>query len=572
MESLSATQVAERLAVWRRLASTPLVAADPQAAAALLGRASALAAAAPDVLKGSGLPADRQAALLSEIAAGAPAIWTRYARFALALSDDQAREAAFSAAFASAASFGATEATAAEIAPAARYNWRVLAARSAIAKVNPAADPATQASAIAAEFVKVEEASKPVESLPQVASFIKALRTGTTPEAGKTFSASETGPAISSLAAAMKWSARDEDDIAIYTAGPHTLTFITVTVGDAEALVSTSEVSAALFADVLKAAGIKPSDAPDARSTQSLLFVTSGGPDPRSGPRVWASPDGAAILAAAVPGVPAEWNGWFASNETLEAPKTSAGFRWIPEGVTIPPPSLDLPIQQVSPEAAALVARRLGCRLPTPEEWAAARATPLADGSSNLRDGAWKAVRDPYVAQIDAWNRDSRNEFNKIEAQLPSAGIFIPPAQAGAFNPMTDAEATGSDGVVFFRPAPGASTKFMDLVGNVAEFVTTDPASMDKLPKDCSVSDAFSLFGSNNYAPLRVVGGSALTPPAGSFAYDATKPQPVDSSARSGFSDVGFRLAITKESGPSGSPFERAQKAFEKRLKLIAVP
>jgi hypothetical protein len=112
----------------------------------------------------------------------------------------------------------------------------------------------------------------------------------------------------------------------------------------------------------------------------------------------------------------------------------------------------------------------------------------------------------------------------------------------------------------------------MDLVGNVAEFVTTDPASMDKLPKDCSVSDAFSLFGSNNYAPLRVVGGSALTPPAGSFAYDATKPQPVDSSARSGFSDVGFRLAITKESGPSGSPFERAQKAFEKRLKLIAVP
>lgn len=572
IESLNATQVAERRAVWRRLASTPFVAADPAAASALLGRLSALASGAPEVIKSSGLSPDRQTTLLGEFAAASPAIWARSARFTLALPDDKAREAAFAAAFAAAGSLGASEATAADIAPAARYNWRVLAAKAAIAKVDASADPATQATAIAAEFAKVEEASQPLAAAPEVASFIKALRTGTTPEAGKTFAASETGPAVSSLAAGMKWTARDDDEVAIYTAGTHTLTFITVTVGDNEALVCTSEVSAALVADVLKAANIKPVAPPTERSTQSLLLVDSSGPDRRIGPRVWASPEGNSIIAAALPGSAADWNGWFASNETLEAPKKSTAFRWIPEGVAIPPPSLDLPMQQVSPEAAALVARRLGCRLPTPEEWAAARASPLADPSANLRDSAWKAVRDPYVAQIDAWNRDARNEFNKIEAQLPSSGIFLPPAQASAFNPATDAEAVGTDGTVFFRASPGASTKFMDLIGNVAEFVTTDPASMDGLPRECSVADAFALFGSNNYAPLRVIGGSALTPPSGPFAHNAMQAQPVDSAARSGYSDVGFRLAITKESGPSGSPLERAQRAFDKKLKLIAVP
>ena len=208
-------------------------------------------------------------------------------------------------------------------------------------------------------------------------------------------------------------------------------------------------------------------------------------------------------------------------------------------------------------------------RLPTPEEWAAARASPAADGSANLRDSAWKAVRDPYAAQIDAWNRDSRNGIKQIEAQFPSSGIYVPPGKA--FTPNTDADATGTDGVVFFRPAQGASRRIVDLIGNVAEYVTTDPAAIDRLPKDCTVNDAFGVFPAANYSTLRVIGGSAISPPVGgAFSFDTTQPQAVESGARSGFSDVGFRLAITKESGIKGTPLDRALKAFEKKMKILS--
>jgi hypothetical protein len=569
IEGLSVKQSAERLVAWRRLVAAPWVSPEPAAASALLSRVAAIVANSPDLLKGSGLSPDRLQAVSGEIVSGSPLVWSRCAAWSLALTDDKAREAAFTNAWASAKAFGATEATVTPLAPSALYNWQVLESKAAVARIDPKADPAAQAASVLVEFAKVEAAAKPVAARPEVVSFLKAFKLGTTPEAGKSFSASDTGPAVSALAAKMGWKAQDDDEIAVYTAGAHTLTFLTLPVGDNEVLISTTEVSAALVADILRNAGVKPADAPTLNSTQSLFVVSSDGADPRIGPRVWTSLDGTAITSSAKPGVIAEWNGWFASNETLDAPKKTQSFRWIPDGVTIPPPSLDLPMQQVSPEAAVLVARLLGCRLPTVEEWAAARVSPAADASSNLRDSAWKAVRDPYATQIDSWNRDPRNESNKIEAQFPSSGIFLPTGKAASFNPAADVDSTGTDAIVFFRPAPGTSRRIVDLIGNVAEYVTIDAPALDRLPKDCTIDDAFGVYPAANYTTLRVIGGSALSPPSGPFAYDATQPQAVDSAARSGFSDVGFRLAITKESGPSGTPLERALKAFDKKMKIL---
>jgi hypothetical protein len=74
--------------------------------------------------------------------------------------------------------------------------------------------------------------------------------------------------------------------------------------------------------------------------------------------------------------------------------------------------------------------------------------------------------------------------------------------------------------VLWFREAPSGAAVFVDLVGNVAEFVTDDAGKQ-----------------------VYVIGGSALSPPTRelgkAFAVAADQ-------ASGGFSDVGFRLAFSE--------------------------
>jgi hypothetical protein len=565
-------QAAERSASWKRLAALSWSGPDVQGSIKNLDRVAALISKSSAAVTASGAPASRLKPLEAEIVAAGARVWENYAKWAVTLADEPTCSQAFGHGFGVAGVFGVG--TPQADAAGAGYNWRVLVARDAVRKISANAGPADQAAAVKAAYDPLEAyvTQKGLAANPEIARLLKDLKSGTTPEAGKTFAAADVGPTSGPLAATMGWSASDPDDgVAVYTAGGHTIVFVTVPVGDGEVLISTREVGVALLRDVLTASGVSPGSTWASDSSQSLLTMPNAEGDFRKGPRVWTSVNGTTIGSAARRNAPREWFGWLAGNTSLD--NANAAFKWLPDGVTITPPDLaTMPMQYVSPEAALLVARRLGARFPTPAEWAAARA--LADGVPNLRDSAWKTPRDHYVQQIDAWNRDPANSNSPIEPNYPTGDIFLPAGKGSSYIPKDDADVTSSDGEVFFRSAIGSAgeRRIADLVGNVAEFVTTNPGGMDALDKSCGVDAVFGVFArgkTSDYGSLQVVGGSALSPPAGTFAYDAASPQPVDSSARGGYSDVGFRLAISKESGPSGTPLERALKAFEKRLRIM---
>jgi hypothetical protein len=572
LEKQGPGQAAERSASWKRLAALSWSGRDVQDSMKNLDRVASLISKSSAAVAASGAPGSRLKPLEAEIVAAGAKVWENYAKWAVSLADEPSRSQAFVHGFGVAGVFG-VDAPQADVAGAG-YNWRVLVARDAVRKIPTNASPADQAAAVKAAYDRLEAyvTQKGLGANPEINRLLKDLKSGTTPEAGKTFAAADVGPTSGPLAATMGWSASDPDEgVAVYTAGGHTIVFVTVPVGDGEVLISTREVGVALFRDVLTASGVSPGSTWASDSSQSLLTMPNAEGDFRKGPRVWTSVNGKTLGSAARRNMPREWFGWLAGNTSLD--NANAAFKWLPDGVTITPPDLTtMPMQYVSPEAALLVARRLGARFPTPTEWVAARA--LADGVPNLRDSAWKTPRDHYVQQIDAWNRDPANSNSPIEPNYPTGDIFLPAGKGSSYIPKDDADVTSTDGEIFFRSAIGSSgeRRIADLMGNVAEFVTTNPGGMDALDKSCGVDAVFGFFSrgkTSDYGSLQVVGGSALSPPAGPFAYDPASPQAVDSSARGGYSDVGFRLAISKESGPSGTPLERALKAFEKRLRIM---
>jgi formylglycine-generating enzyme required for sulfatase activity len=211
-------------------------------------------------------------------------------------------------------------------------------------------------------------------------------------------------------------------------------------------------------------------------------------------------------------------------------------------GATPPePPTLSSPMQGLTAHAAALTARLAGCRLPTSAEWAAARAKGDS-ATPNLRDQSWKRMFDRLRAA----------DPNAVLA-LTSDVFRLTPVQGGD---VVDAEPAvqSDDGTVWFRPVDraeasgaGSSTPFRDLVGNVAELVFEDPASLEQVaPTRAAIAAAVT--GDK----LRVVGGSALSP----AAVNPTDVQkfPGNPVTRR-YSDLGFRLAFTapRAAGAAGA-------------------
>ena len=171
------------------------------------------------------------------------------------------------------------------------------------------------------------------------------------------------------------------------------------------------------------------------------------------------------------------------------------------------------PANYLTPSAVQLVAKSLNCRLPTDGEWRAAnliakiRETKGGDATAqpNRRDTTW----------LHQWEHVSQLPAGK-EKQWPSEDSFYESLRV-AFE-LQKIAVNFDDGVLWFRGVDESdSGPFLNLVGNVAEFVTLESG-----PK------------------VAVIGGSALSGPE----VDVEKPYTAEAQV---YSDVGFRLAFSSE-------------------------
>jgi formylglycine-generating enzyme required for sulfatase activity len=207
-----------------------------------------------------------------------------------------------------------------------------------------------------------------------------------------------------------------------------------------------------------------------------------------------------------------------------------------------PAPRTTHPVQYVSPEAALLVARQLGCRLPTSEEWRAA----FRPGGGNLRDAAWQDHQ-RYIAEVRARKPRAR-------VQWPDSGAFLPPGAKVARRADAQPATVENDGVLWFAPV-GAGSGLQHMTGNVAEYVLDAAEAFENRFPDPSAATpgALRAFVDEVKDQLKVVGGSALSPPELWDGKDRPFHTPLPTSlsgARYGYSDVGFRLAFSSPSTP----------------------
>jgi formylglycine-generating enzyme required for sulfatase activity len=275
--------------------------------------------------------------------------------------------------------------------------------------------------------------------------------------------------------------------------------------------VCTTEASLALFSDLITASG-KWSEI---RSGKMLLDYEPSRGDPRVGPRVWEWP-----RYGRAPGIVRSMV-WLSSDflpSRLDHYPDSIGSEFNRSVIRDERgerseelnPSRQQPMQQVSVKAAQLAAAAVGCRIPTVAEWQAAWRSGNQRASGNLRDRTWRLELEHM--KKPAFGGQIR----------PDAGMFTPEGEkpSDAVYPRADGSEF-SDGILWFHPVPENAAGFVDLVGNVAEFVSDEAGK------------------------IYVIGGSSMSPPGRAldrpFALGADQ-------ATSGFSDTGFRLAF---SGPA---------------------
>ncbi|MGQ0627053.1 MAG: hypothetical protein ACT4PL_03015 [Phycisphaerales bacterium] len=303
-----------------------------------------------------------------------------------------------------------------------------------------------------------------------------------------------------------------------FTSGGPRLTFIRVqAAGQAEAsYICTTELPLGVASESV------------ARARSGPAFKATNTQDyEQRGPFVW-SRDATNNLR---PGEPSGRRIWVPYSTALSVQP------YFPPGAEPPAPSIDHPINFVTPRGAVLLTKLIGCRLPSSAEWkaAAAKEPSVTDAAEwNLRDQAFKALIDHRRA-------------------TKPAGTFDPDAYAFPSRPPAAEAATldGNDRFVLFAKVnePVRSPKtFMHLVGNVAEMVYESPAKADKPDVDIVAEpDANGNF--------RVIGGSAMS----RIAESTSVAIPIanvdkDNSPASirGFADVGLRPAFTAARVTSG--------------------
>jgi formylglycine-generating enzyme required for sulfatase activity len=171
----------------------------------------------------------------------------------------------------------------------------------------------------------------------------------------------------------------------------------------------------------------------------------------------------------------------------------------------------DWPVNWVDCGVARSFAGSYGCRLPTVAEWEEADKADVA-ADSNLRGPEWKRVYD-RVLQRCGKDRSNPRIFG---------------AAAGSFDPGREGQPecrTKEDECPFFRPVRPSAPNFVDLRGNVAEWVTEKMA------------------GSNgSKEAVKIAGGSAISVPPDENGWTPSG-QRDSSGTGASYSDVGFRLA-----------------------------
>lgn len=198
-------------------------------------------------------------------------------------------------------------------------------------------------------------------------------------------------------------------------------------------------------------------------------------------------------------------------------------------------PNAEHPMQQLSPAAAALVARLAGCRIPATDEWRAARE--LVPSASELSE--WNLRDATFTAQKNHIRAMQGQVVNKASFPWPDANILIPDQPKVPIEDRATAHEF-DDGILWFAPCTADPRhSIQHLLGNVAELVFDQP---DRL--DTAKPTAEGVLGVLQQAPdaLAAIGGSSLSPPE-------LPPEtriPVDLLfSTEGFADVGFRMAFT---------------------------
>ncbi len=235
---------------------------------------------------------------------------------------------------------------------------------------------------------------------------------------------------------------------------------------------------------------------------------------------------------------PCGWT-WSRTGEGIEARDRWLKGLALAEGLKVEPPRRDHPMQRVSPQAALLSARQVGCRLPTSAEWKAATAAS-PEKSPNLRDATWRRQL-TFVAGLPA----------DKPAPWPDADIFWPKDVERLEGRSARAPGDADDGMLLFhRVGEGSDAAVRHLAGNVAEYVfdQPEPAMNVTNARQCN-----ELFQKHDH--LRIIGGSAMSAP--SVAIDQPQSLVRLQYANLGFSDVGFRLAFTAPRVPLATQFNR---------------
>ncbi len=278
---------------------------------------------------------------------------------------------------------------------------------------------------------------------------------------------------------------------------------------------------------------------PDAVAAAKAL----GGPPPAAGPRVWRFDD---------------------ADPTNPVAPDADGYRRA-FGV----PATDrLPAQRVTPPLALYLARRAGCRLPSPVEWRAAldaarhSADPVARGFATQ---GWKLrTAGDYAPLLGGDEAPDGGAFLPAGVDGSHSAVWSPAAAAKLGGRLAGDVPTPPDAwplstletadVAGFRPVGGTDDYagvFHDLVGNVAQFAVDVPAVMAEqidAARPTAAADVAAWFTPDRLAAVAVVGGSAVSPPA----VDPTRAYPLPAGPTA-FSDVGFRLAFTD---PAARPAE----------------
>jgi hypothetical protein len=271
-----------------------------------------------------------------------------------------------------------------------------------------------------------------------------------------------------------------------------------------------------LFGDLLTAAGKWP----EFRNKAWLPENDANRGDVRAGPRTWEWPRYGRTLAVtrtwlASPGfLPARFDDHYPAEIGAEFNRTQVGNRRTGDPAPELNPSRRMPMQYVSARAAQYVAALAGCRLPSVEEWqAASRSTEQAVVGINVRDLTWRLELEHLARRLPG------------RRVRPDAGMFAPAGERQTDEVWTNNGAEVNDGVLWFHDVSSGQSPpavFVDLVGNVAEFVT-----------DASGGKVY------------VIGASAVSPPPAvrdpNKAFEVGRDQ-----LTSGFSDVGFRLAFSE--------------------------